>query len=397
MAGKMKELLTGNYAASYAVKYAGVQVIAAYPITPQTQIVEKLSEMCASGELRAKYINVESEHSAMAACIGASSTGARVFTATSSQGLAYMHELLHWASRARLPVVMTNVNRAMAPGWNIWADQNDSLSQRDTGWMQLYCKSAQEVFDSVLMAYKISEKILLPTMINYDAFFTSHTGEPVELPDIGQVSGFLPKYHHGKIMDISDPCTFGTLVAPDMYTEFQYKIQEGMQDAKKVISETCAEFKKIFNREYSLIEEYKMSDAEEVIIATSTMFDTATVAADELRKRGLKIGALRIRYFRPFPEEEIVRALAGKKSALVLDRNISFGAQGIFCQEVLAAIGGRGNMPAVSGVILGLGGREVKPENIVSIYSKYINHTKFANNDNDIQNKQKPLWGDVKL
>lgn len=384
----MKELMTGNYAASYAVKYAGVQVIAAYPITPQTQIVEKLSEMCAAGELKAKYINVESEHSAMAACIGASSTGARVFTATSSQGLAYMHELLHWASRARLPVVMTNVNRAMAPGWNVWADQNDSLSQRDTGWMQIYCKNGQEVFDSILMAYKISEKVLLPTMINYDAFFTSHTEEPVEMPDAGQVGEFLPQYRPGKIMDINDPCTFGTLVAPDLYTEFQYKIQQGMQDAKKVIIETCAEFKKIFDREYSLIEEYKMNDAEEVIIATSTMFETASVAVDDLRDKGSKIGALRIRYFRPFPEESLIRALAGMKYALVLDRNISFGAQGIFCQEVLAAISGRENMPAVSGVILGLGGREVKPENIVSIY---------INRKNDMQNQHKPLWGDVKL
>ncbi|MDD4189018.1 MAG: pyruvate ferredoxin oxidoreductase [Eubacteriales bacterium] len=353
----MRQLMTGNYAASYAVKYAGVQVIAAYPITPQTQIVEKLSEMCAAGELKARYINVESEHSAMAACIGASSTGARVFTATSSQGLAYMHELLHWASRARLPVVMTNVNRAMAPGWNVWADQNDSLSQRDTGWMQIYCKSAQEVFDSILMAYKISEKVLLPTMINYDAFFTSHTEEPVDIPDAEKVRDFLPGLRRGRIMDVDDPCAFGTLVAQDTYTEFQYKIQESMQDAKKVITETCAEFKSIFNREYALTEEYKMSDADEVIIATSTMFETASVAVDELRKKGSKTGALRIRYFRPFPSEDIIRALSGKKRALVLDRNISFGAQGIFCQEVLAAAGGKGNMPAISGVVLGLGGR----------------------------------------
>lgn len=255
----MRTVLSGNYAVSYGVKCSEVQVISAYPITPQTQIVEKLCEMCAKGELNAKYINVESEHSAMAACIGASATGARAFTATSSQGLAYMHELLHWASRARLPIVMANVNRAMAPGWNVCADQNDSLSQRDTGWMQVYCKDNQEGIDSIIMAYKICERIMLPMMVNLDAFFISHTSEPVDIPDMEQVKEFLPSYSPQIKLDINDPRTFGTLTDPEIYSEFQYKIQKSMENAKTVIADVCKEFESIFGRSYGGIYEFRQT------------------------------------------------------------------------------------------------------------------------------------------
>ena len=384
----MKTVLTGNYAVSYGVKLCGVQVIAAYPITPQTQIVEKLSEMCAKGELNAAYINVESEHSAMAACIGASATGARVFTATSSHGLAYMHELLHWASRARLPIVMVNVNRAMGPGWNIWADQNDSLSQRDTGWMQVYCKDNQEVLDSIIMSYKISEKVHLPTMINLDAFVLSHTSEPVEIPGIEQVKAFLPPYSPEIKLDISNPRTFGTLAGPEVYSEFQYKLQKSMEDAETGIMNACKEFEQLFGRSYGMVESYKLDDAEDVIISTSTMAETASIAVDSLREEGNKVGVLRIRYLRPFPAEEIYELIKGKKRAIVLDRNISFGAQGIFCQEVRAAIYGRAELPEMYGYILGLGGRDVRPDRIISIYKEVGNNTDSA---------KRMIWGDIKL
>ena len=384
----MKTVLTGNYAVSYGVKLCGVQVIAAYPITPQTQIVEKLSEMCAKGELNAAYINVESEHSAMAACIGASATGARVFTATSSHGLAYMHELLHWASRARLPIVMVNVNRAMGPGWNIWADQNDSLSQRDTGWMQVYCKDNQEVLDSIIMSYKISEKVQLPTMINLDAFVLSHTSEPVEIPGIEQVKAFLPPYSPEIKLDISNPRTFGTLAGPEVYSEFQYKLQKSMEDAEAGIMNACKEFEHLFGRSYGMVESYKLDDAEDVIISTSTMAETASIAVDSLREEGNKVGVLRIRYLRPFPAEEIYELIKGKKRAIVLDRNISFGAQGIFCQEVRAAIYGRAELPEIYGYILGLGGRDVRPDRIINIYKEVDNNTDSA---------KRMYWGDIKL
>lgn len=384
----MKTVLTGNYAVSYGVKLADVQVIAAYPITPQTQIVEKLSEMCAKNELNAKYINVESEHSAMAACIGASATGARTFTATSSHGLAYMHELLHWASRARLPIVMVNVNRAMGPGWNIWVDQNDSLSQRDTGWMQIYCKDNQEVIDSIIMAYKISEKVLLPTMVNLDAFVLSHTSEPVDIPKIEQVKEFLPPYLPEIKLDIEEPRTFGTLTSPEVYSEFQYKIQKSMEDAKTVIMHTCKEFEGLSGRNYGLVEPYMLDGAEDVIITSSTMAETASIAVDSLREKGKKVGLLRIRYLRPFPATEIYEILKGRKRAIVLDRNISFGAQGIFCQEVRAAIYGRKDVPNVYGYILGLGGRDVRPEKIFNIYKDV---------EKNIDSSRRLYWGDIKL
>ena len=230
--------------------------------------------MCAQGELCAKYINVESEHSAMAACIGASATGARAFTATSSQGLAYMHELLHWASRARLPIVMANVNRAMAPGWTMWVDHNDSLSQRDTGWMQVYCKNNQEVIDTIILAYKISEKVLLPTMVNLDAFVLSHTSESVDIPAINMVKTFLPSYSPEIKLDINNPRTFGTLTGPELYTEFQYKIQKSMEAAITTIEEVCTEFAELFGRSYKMVEAYLVDDAQDVIVATATMAET---------------------------------------------------------------------------------------------------------------------------
>jgi pyruvate/2-oxoacid:ferredoxin oxidoreductase alpha subunit len=262
----MKKLIMGNHAVAYGVKLARAEVVAAYPITPQTQTVEKIAEMVASGEMKAEYIKVESEHSAMAACIGASATGARAFTATSSQGLALMHEMLHWAAGARLPVVMTNVNRAMAPGWNIWSEQNDSLSQRDTGWMQFYCESNQEVLDTVIQAFKIAEKVLMPAMICLDGFSLSHTYEGVEIPDQEDIDDFLPSYDPEFKLDVDDPKTFGAMMFPEWYYEMRYKMHEAMVEAKSVIAEVDEEFYEKFGRKYGLIERYKCDGAKTVII-----------------------------------------------------------------------------------------------------------------------------------
>ena len=360
----MKKVIMGNHAAAYGAKLARAEVIAAYPITPQTQTVEKISEMVASGEMKAEFIKVESEHSAMAACIGASSAGARAFTATSSQGLALMHELLHWAGGARLPIVMTNVNRALAPGWNIWSEQNDSLAQRDTGWMQIYCESNQEILDTIIQSFKISETVLLPTMICLDGFSLSHTYEIVDIPDQDVVDAFLPKYETEYKLDVDDPKTFGALIFPEWYYEMRYKIQEAMMKAKSVIAEVNEEFGEHFGRKYDLLEKYRCDDAETVMIASGVIASTAKDVIDSLREAGESVGLIRVRVFRPFPKEEIRSIAENVKQIGVIDRNISFGHEGVFFTETKAALYSMTNPPKMYGFIAGLGGRDVTPGDI---------------------------------
>jgi pyruvate/2-oxoacid:ferredoxin oxidoreductase alpha subunit len=363
----MKLVITGNHAASYGAKLTRPQVIAAYPITPQTEVVEKLANMVAEGQLKAEFIKVESEHSAMAACIGAEAAGGRTFTATSSQGLALMHEMLHWAANARLPVVMVNINRAMAPPWTIWADQTDSLSQRDTGWLQFYCEDNQEILDTVIQAYKISEAVSLPSMICLDAFFLSHTSEPVEIPDQEAVDKFLPPFNPEYKLDIDNPRAFGGLVTQEWYYELRYKIQQAMDNAKKLVDEVGSGYQKAFGRRYGLTEEYK-TDGAEVLIATSgSIVATAKDAIDAMRDKGKKVGLLKVRTFRPFPNEQIIKAASGRKAVAVIDRNISFGNEGIFFTEIKAALANAKDAPQLYGFIAGLGGREVSVEDIVKI------------------------------
>jgi len=229
----MKKIMVGNHAVSWGVMLARAEVISAYPITPQTSIVEELSVLCSDERLRAKFIPVESEHSAMACCIGASAAGVRTFTATSSQGLALMHEMLHWASGARLPIVMANVNRALGSPFNIWGEQSDSLSQRDTGWLQIYCENNQEVLDTVIQAFKIAEEILLPVMLVLDAFTLSHTAEAVDIPDQSLVDGYLPKYQPKMRLDPQDPRSLGCLAPPEYLMEFRFKMQQAMLEGKE--------------------------------------------------------------------------------------------------------------------------------------------------------------------
>ncbi len=370
----MKKVLTGNFAAAYSATAAKVNVIAAYPITPQTTIVEILSEIVADGHLEAAFVKVESEHSALAACIGAQTAGARTFTATSAQGLALMHELIHWSARARLPIVMANVNRAMAPGWSIWADSTDSISQRDTGWMQVYCENNQEVFDTILMAYKIGEKegILLPTLVNLDAFFLSHTSQVVDTYDEKRIDAFLPKYEPEIKLDINDPRSFGSLTSPDYYYEFSYKIQKAHEKAKSVIRETGEEFEAQFGRKYDMTEAYRCDDAEYILVDYGTIAGTAKDAVDRMRNKGIAVGSLKIRYFRPFPSEDVVKVLSKASKVGVIDRSITFGYEGPFFTETKAAM--YGNTIPLYGFIAGLGGRDVSIADIESMVEHMKNN-----------------------
>ncbi len=380
------KVITGNHAVSYGARDARSEVIAAYPITPQTQIVELLSEFCADGSLKAKFIKVESEHSAMAACIGASAAGARAFTATSAHGLALMHEMLHWAANGRHPVVMANVNRAMGPPWSIWTDQNDSLAQRDTGWLQFYCESNQEVYDSVIIAFKICEKVLLPGLVVLDAFILSHTYEPVDMPDQELIDEFLPPFDPPYKMDLEDPRAFGALTTPEWYMELRYLIQEAHEKAMVLTREVEKEFGKTFGRVYTPVEFYRCDDAEEVIVIAGSTAATVKEAVDIMRKTGRKIGLARLRLFRPFPNDEI-RELAKKfNKIIVIDRNISFGNQGIFFNEIKASLYHEKKKPPVYGFIAGLGGRDVNIDDITGIVNKA-----------DTSDVEEILWWGVKL
>ena len=256
----MRTVLKGNGAVAQAVLMARTQVICAYPITPQTSIVEELAEMTASGHLNSRYIKVESEHSALAGCIGAASTGARTFTATSSQGLALMHELLHWAAGARLPIVMVNVNRGLGPGWSLWAEQTDSVAQRDTGWMQIYCQSCQEVFDTVIQTFEVSQRVLLPSMVMLDGFFLSHTYEDLDLPEPGLIDSFLQPLCLPHKIDLQKPATLGSMVAPDRYMEFRKKIDLAHQQALSVWEAVDSEWSALTGRSYGLLEEYRIKE-----------------------------------------------------------------------------------------------------------------------------------------
>jgi len=386
----MKKVMIGNHAVSWGVQRARVEVISAYPITPQTQIVEELSDMCADGRLPARYIKVESEHSAMAACIGASAAGVRTFTATSAQGLALMHELLHWAAGGRLPIVMADVNRAMAPGWNIWTDQNDSLSQRDTGWIQLYCETNQEVFDTTIQAFRLAETVNLPVMVILDAFFLSHTSEPVELTDQEIVDEFLPKRVAQYKLDPADPHAFGALVRPDAYMEMRWQQQEAMRETLTLMPEIDEAWAELTGRRYGAIENYRTEDAELLLVTSGTITSTARHVVDERRERGEAVGLVKVKMFRPFPTGALREALAGADRVAVLDRNISPGHGGIFAEEIRSALYDvpLEDRPRLFGYVLGLGGRDVTPAVIDSI----VDRTWSAD-----QAERQDLWVGVEL
>ncbi|HBF42611.1 MAG TPA: pyruvate ferredoxin oxidoreductase [Desulfobacteraceae bacterium] len=380
----MKKVLTGNQAVAYGAMLSDVKVVAAYPITPQTTIIETLADMQADGAGHFDYIRVESEHSAMAACIGASMGGVRTFTATCGQGLFLMHEMLHYAAGARTPVVMANVNRAAAAPWSIWSDQTDSISQRDTGWIQFYCEGNQEVLDTTIMAFKIAERVRLPVMIILDAFFLSHTSEPIDIPDQEAVQGFLPPYDPKEMwLDPDNPRTFGSITMNDVYMEFRWLIQRDMEIAKGVINEVNEEYAHIFGRTYKQVDSYLVDDADVILICTGTVASTARVAIESLRDKGEKAGLVKMKTFRPFPAEDITKMLKGKKKVAVVDRNFSPGAQGVWAQEIRSVLYElpENERPVIYGYIAGLGGRDISVNTIEDIYRKTVESEKPDDRD----------------
>jgi len=365
---------TGNHVAGLAALAARAQVVAAYPITPQTQIVEKVAELVDSGKMNAEYICVESEHSAMSACIGASTVGARTFTATSAHGLAYMHEMLHWASGARLPIVMAVVNRAMGPPWNIWTDHGDSLPQRDTGWIQIYCASNQEIFDSIIQAYRVCEdqRVLMPAMICLEGFILSHTSMPIKIPDQKEIDDFLPPFEPGWKLDVENPVSHGNMLSPEYYMELRYFMHEALQAARELIPKVAREYSEKFGLpDYGgLIEEYMCDDAEVILVSMGTIGSEAKLAVNRLRDRGYRVGSARIRVFRPFPQEA-VREIGGRAKALaIIDRDISFGIEGILFTEIRSTLFDLPKRPLMKNFIAGLGGRDVTQGDIEDVARK---------------------------
>jgi pyruvate/2-oxoacid:ferredoxin oxidoreductase alpha subunit len=364
----MRMFLTGNHAAAYGARLARPQVIAAYPITPQSPIYEKISEWDGQGVLGVRMMRVESEHSAMAASISASLTGVRTFTATASQGLALMHELLHYASGMRVPIVMVNVNRSMAAPWSFWSEQTDSLSQRDTGWLQLYAADNQEALDMVIQAFKISETVFLPTMVVLEAFYISHFMEPVEVPDQKSVDDFLPPFEPSLKLDTDNPAAFCQTVTQKQYAEFRIHRQRAMENALEVAEVVGREYKERFGRGYGLLECYCLEDAETVLVTAGTIGCTARVAIDALREEGKKVGMVRVRLFRPFPKERLIESLRHARKIAVIDRNLSPGQEGVFCEELKSSLYSKINGIPVFGFVLGLGGSNVSPLHIKKVF-----------------------------
>ena len=355
----MKKIATGNKAVAEAVKQVQPTVVAAYPITPQTEIVEQIAEFVSTGELKSRYIPVESEHSAMAACIGASITGIRTFTATSSHGLLYMHEMTNWAAGARLPIVMANVNRSIGPGWNIWAEHTDAFQERDTGWLQVYVSTVQEAYDATLMAFRIAEHndVLLPVMVNLDGFSLSHIMQPLDTVEPGD---FIPPIHLPHAIDPKHPVGYGGLTGPDQHFKFRWDIERSMRDSVKVIEKTEKDFATRFGRKYGFTDDYQCDDADVVVVSMGTLGKEAEVAIDILRKEGIRAGSMRLRWLRPFPKLN----LKGK-DIVVIDRDYSFGFGGILATSIRAQ-----QKTDIYSVIAGLGGQEVTYEDIADFIRK---------------------------
>jgi pyruvate/2-oxoacid:ferredoxin oxidoreductase alpha subunit len=365
-----RRLLTGNHAVAWGARLARPKVVPVYPITPQTPVLELLTEFQAAGEFDAEFLTPESEHSVMAACIPASLAGVRVFTATASQGLMLMHELLHYAAGARAPIVMANVNRTVASPWGFWPDQTDSLAQRDTGWIQFYAESAQEALDSVIQAFRIAERVLLPAMVNIDAFYVSHALEPVVVPPQELVDDYLPPYAPEHFLDPARGESWGNLVTQDMYYRHRRVIGAAMDRVPAAAAEADREWQLRTGRGWGVIERYRCERAELAIVTLGSMCGTARDAVDALREAGVAAGLVKVRLFRPLPASELHKALAGVRDALVLDRNFSPGVGGVLHQELCAALYGTADAPRVHGCLAGVGGVNVPPEKIVELAKK---------------------------
>jgi len=366
------QIMTGNTAAAMGAKLCQVQVVAAYPITPQTSVTEILSQFIEGGELKAEYIRVESEHTALTVCISASTVGARVFTSTSSQGLLYMHEQIHWAAGSRLPIVMCCVNRGVGAPWTIFNDQQDSIAQRDTGWIQIYCRDNQEIIDSVIQGYRIAEQVYIPVMVCYDGFVISHTMMPVDIPDAELVAEFLPPYKPHTILSPETPMNINPVLFPwrranaegvmcDGYMEMRYKLQKALDESRNVIIATGHAFAEVFGRDRGgMLWEYKTDDAEIILAGMGSVATEATTAADILRKEGIRAGVVGIRVFRPFPKEEVRDVFRKTKALIIFEKGISYGYEGALCSELKAAFYGTNMRMPIHNYVVGLGGRDVK-------------------------------------
>ncbi len=370
----MKEFLEGSHAVAQIIKRCRPGVISAYPITPQTHIVEDLAQLVADKELDAQFVNVESEHSAASVVLGAEATGVRTFTATSSQGLLLMAEVVFNMAGMRLPVVMTTANRAVSAPINIWNDHQDVAAVRDAGWVLFFAESNQEVVDLHLQAYRLGEdpRVMLPVMVNMDGFILTHGMEVVDMPTQEEVDKFLPPYKTSYKLDVDNPQTMGFLADPEYYMEMRSMIDATHRDVLKIIPEVCAEFKKVFGREAGgLIEGYRLEDAEQVFVAAGSVCGTIREAVDALRRDGKKAGLLKIVTYRPFPKDAILAALAKAKEVAVIDKSISLGSSGPMYLDVSAAFSTLGaKCPKTSGFVLGLGGRDITQQSIFETYGK---------------------------
>ena len=357
-------LLTGNHAVAWAARLARPRVVPVYPITPQTPILELLTEFQAAGEFDAEVITPESEHSVMSACIPASLAGVRVFTATASQGLLLMHELLHYAAGARAPIVMANVNRTVGSPWAFWPDQSDSLSQRDTGWIQYYVETAQEALDTVLQAYRVAEQVLTPTLVNLDAFYVSHSLEPVSIPSQSLVDAYLPPFAPEHRLDTARPESWGNVITPDMYYRHRQDLEAAMSRVPELAAAADREWAQLTGRSHGVVERYRCEGAATVVVAMGSMCGTARDAVDDLRQAGLDVGLLKVRLFRPLPVQALRAALAGVQDVVVLDRNHSPGHGGVLGQELRAALYGMTDAPRIHAFLAGVGGVNVSPERL---------------------------------
>ncbi len=357
-------LLTGNHAVAWAAKLARPRFAPGYPITPQTPILEKLTEFQAAGEFDAEIITPESEHSVMAACIPASLAGVRVFTATASQGLLLMHEVLQYASGARAPIVVANVNRTVASPWAFWPDQTDSLSQRDTGWIQFYSESAQESLDSVIHAFRIAEAVLVPALVSHDAFYVSHALEPVRVPAQELVDEFLPAYAPPHRIDPAKVESWGNVVTQEMFARHRRELADAMAKVPQLAAEVDRDWARLTGRSWGVVERYRCDGARTVLVTMGSMCGTARDAVDAMRDDGIAVGLVKLRLFRPFPVAALRAALAGVEEAIVLDRNYSPGCGGVLHQELRAALYGLPDAPIVRGLLAGVGGVNVPPERI---------------------------------
>lgn len=367
------KVMEGSRAVAEAVKLCRPNVISAYPITPQTHIVENLSQMVADGEITAEYVRVESEHSAASVVLGASATGARAYTATTSQGFLLMIEVLYNMAGMRLPVILTCVNRAISAPLSIHNDIQDSMAARDTGFIQLYAEDNQEAADLHYQAYKIGEdhRVLLPVLIGMDGFILTHSFEPISLPTQEEVDAFLPPFKPPYYLTTRAPATFGTKTDPEFYMETRFQLQQALQKAKIIIKEVAKEFGERFGRfSGDLIEKFQVEDADIIFISLGSLVSTLKAMAQELRAQGKKVGVLKIRSFRPFPDAEIVEAVGHAKQLIVMEKDISLGSTGILAQEVAAAFYGKPRVPRLATFIAGLGGRDVTRNTILRALEK---------------------------